>query len=575
MSLRALPLVVCLACAGLCFAQPPGLGHDLPAPNARAARAAFRAAEKAERKNDLAAAFAGYQTAAAKDPSNSHYIVRRELARQAYAAQLIREGKYTEAYQVDPSNEFARQQQARKENPVAPAEPLPLSSRSRPPSEDTTPPLVLVPRRARRSWDLRGDTKAVYLAIGTFYGIHFDFEDELQPQRIHLEIGDSDFADAVRAAGILTKTFAAPLTSTVALVAADTSVKHQQYERQCVRVFDATEMGADAAINDVANVLRNLLEMKWVQVNLARKEILVRDEIARVNEASEIMRWLSLGQAQTVVEFQLIQVSRARMRQLGILPTQTYSVTPLGTKLGPFRLVSATNNTTTGTATNTTPTAAATFGGGGTLMALTIPSASAEAVFSDGKTRSLDSILARASDGQTAKYNIGQRYPIVTAVVTYAAASAGSATSGGIPANSVPSFNYADIGLKVEVTPHVHPDGEITLALKSTSTALGATSVNGNPTIENREFETQMRIADGESVVISGMRQQSNSVTTSGLPGLANIPALGLLFGQRVNTDSDDDLLMVVTPHIVRWGAGQTSTSNTIFAPEHTIPVLK
>jgi general secretion pathway protein D len=377
-------------------------------------------------------------------------------------------------------------------------------------------------------------------------------------------LAESDFSEAVLAVGLLTKSFAAPLTPRIALVAPDTSVKHQQYERQTFRIFDARELGPDAAITEASNVLRTLLDMKWVQVNLAHREILVRDETVRVIQAAEILRSLSQGLAQTVFEFQLLEVSTSHMRTLGILPTQMFSITPLSTNIGPL-------GNTPGTVTG----GASTFGGGSTLMALTMPSATAQAVFSDAQTRTLQDVLARGSDGQPAKFTIGERYPIVTAVVTYAAASSAAGSNTGIAGNSVPSFNYVDIGLKVTITPHVHNNGDISVALEATSTGIGTVDANGNPTILNREFSSAMRLREGETVVLSGMRIHSDTLSLTGLPGLASVPGLGLLFGQRAKDLEDDDLLMIITPHVIRLGAAQMASSPVIAAPEHTVPVLK
>jgi general secretion pathway protein D len=562
MGMRMLRLVVYLAAiAGPAWTQ--GLGATLPAPDARGARAAVRLAQKAEKKGDVATAYTAYKEASEKDPSNGTYIVQRELLRQAYAASLIKQGKFAEAYAIDPTNERARQQAYRSEHPIEPPAELPMQSRSRLPTEDTTPPLALMPKRVRKSWELRGDTKALYLAIGEAYGIHFDFEDELQTNQAHLMLTDADFSEAVMAVGLLTKSFASPLTPRVALVAADTSVKHLQYERQCFRVLDVSDLPTPESITEAANLLRNLLEMKWVQPNLARREILVRDETARVIQAAEIIRSLTQGQAQTVIDFQLLQVSVTRMRQLGILPTQTFSLTPLGLKAGPITL-------TPGTVAG----AAAMFGGGVTLAALTMPSVTAQLIQSDGKTRTVDAILVRGTDGQAATFMIGERYPIVTAIVSYAGTGSGTPTNG-VPANSVPSFTYADIGLKVKVTPHVHGNRDVSLTLEATSTALGTVSVNGNPTIENREFSSQMRLTDGETMILGGMRIRSESSTLGGLPGIAEIPGLGLLFGQRTTNHDDDDLLLIITPHIVRLGTAQTAAPLAINSPEHTVPVLK
>src|SRR5207245_657206 len=98
----------------------------------------------------------------------------------------------------------------------------------------------------------------------------------------------------------------------------------------------------------------------------------------------------------------------------------------------------------------------------------------------------------------------GVRYPIVTAIVSYAG-SGGTRTNNGIPANSVPSFQYVDLGIKVKATPHIHGNGDITMTLEATSTALGAGTFNGNPTIDNREFNTQLRLGDGQTLILGGM----------------------------------------------------------------------
>ena len=84
-----------------------------------------------------------------------------------------------------------------------------------------------------------------------------------------------------------------------------------------------------------------------------------------------------------------------------------------------------------------------------------------------------------------------------------------------------------------------------------------------------------MRLREGETVIVSGMRIQSDTLSVSGLPGLANIPGLGLLFGQRAKDLEDDDLLMIITPHVIRLGPGQLTVSPPMASPDHMVPVLK
>ena len=424
-------------------------------------------------------------------------------------------------------------------------------------------PLLFEPRPVKVAWNLRGDTKALYLAVGAAYGIHFDFEDEVQPVTTRLAMEETDFAHAVTALGIITRTFIAPLAPRSGIVVQDVSVKRIQYEHLIFRALDATELQTPEAINEAANLLRTIFEMRHVIVNLARKEILVRDEWSRVNQADQVIHSLCHGQAQALIEFQILEISATTSRQLGFLPTQTYSLTPLGTKAGKLGL---------------TPGAASAgsvlFGGGASLMAVTLPSAALQAAFSDSRSRTSTTITQRATDNQAATFTSGIRYPIVTAIVSYNSGVANTATASGVPTNSTPSFTYVDLGIKLKVTPHIHGDGDITLTIEATSSGLGATNFNGDPVIENREMSTQMRLRNGEPVILAGMLSRNASKSFSSLPGIGQIPGLRLLFGQTSTSSDDDDFLLIVTPHVMRMGANQTENPRATASPDHAVPVL-
>jgi general secretion pathway protein D len=562
MGMRMLLVMVCLA--SLLQAA-----DTAPKSNIKEAKAAYKLAEKLAKAGDWKGAFEAYKEASEKLPESYYYIIHREIARQNLAAQMMKEGQYAAAYAIDPTNDNARLQAERAIHPVTPESAPGPPSRSTPASEETTPPLEFEPKPVKVAWNLRGDTKALYLAVGAAYGIHFDFEDEVQPVTTRLVMEEVDFAQAVTALGIITRTFTAPIAPRSGLVIQDITVKRVQYEHMTLRVLDATELQTPEAINEAANLLRTLFEMRFVIVNIARKEILVRDELSKVDQADRIIRSLSHGLAQVLIEFQILEISSVTSRQLGFLPTTTYSLSPVNTS---FNFSGGRLSTTTGAATGT-PAGTATFGGGNSLMAVTMPSASLLAAFSDSRTRSSTVITERATDGQVATFTDGIRYPIVTAIVSYNTGASSTTTSSGVPANSTPSFQYVDLGIKLKVTPYVHGDGDITLKIEATSTALGADNYNGDPVIENREMSTQMRLHDGEPVILAGMLTSNDAKSLAGIPGIGQVPGLQFLLGQRSDSRNNDDFLMIVTPHIMRMGPNQTGNPRAIASPDHTVPV--
>jgi general secretion pathway protein D len=115
-----------------------------------------------------------------------------------------------------------------------------------------------------------------------------------------------------------------------------------------------------------------------------------------------------------------------------------------------------------------------------------------------------------------------------------------------------PGSEYVDIGLKVKATPSVHPDKEVTLQLEFEIKALTGSSFNGIPVISNRSVTQSVRLREDEPTILAGLldREETNSLT--GIPGLATLPGVGYLFGNRTTSFTDTEFLLVITPRRVR-----------------------
>jgi len=444
--------------------------------------------------------------------------------------------------------------------------------------------LALEPRPVRQSWNLRGDTRALYLAIGAAYRIRFEFDDEIKPLTAgpaRLELTDADFAQALRAIGMITGTFVAPLTTTEALVAPDSNVKRLALERQMVQQLDAGQFTTPEAINEVANLLRNLLELPYISVNLSRRLITVRGPAGKVLAAERIVRSLNLGRSEVYISLQSMEVSSSKTRELGLLPNLSTSVS----KLSRDGKVESGNaiplRQLTGSAASAVGGGSAsplgTFGGGRTMFGVSVPGATLKATFSESMLRSLTTAEMRAADGTSTTYMFGVRYPIVLASFSpiLLSGDALQQQQQGTLVNPFPAITFEDLGFKIKATARIHNDGDITLALEIASRALSGTVLNGMPGISNRELQTQVRVRDGETVILSGLLDQKQSRSRGAVPGLSAIPGLGLLFGDEIRQDSESEVVLLLTPHILRLGPAQTAPQEFIPVPADYVPVRR
>ena len=126
-----------------------------------------------------------------------------------------------------------------------------------------------------------------------------------------------------------------------------------------------------------------------------------------------------------------------------------------------------------------------------------------------------------------------------------------------------PGSEYVDLGLKVQATSRMHPNGEATLALQMDISSLSGENVNGIPILSNRTIQQSVRLKENETSVLSGLMESSNMRSISGLPGLANAGPLGYLAGTHSTQDADTELLIAITPRQMRM---PSRTDETIYA---------
>jgi len=203
----------------------------------------------------------------------------------------------------------------------------------------------------------------------------------------------------------------------------------------------------------------------------------------------------------------------------------------------------------------------ATFGGGLTLMGLSLDQLSAQLSLNESWVRNLENATLRTSQGKDATLHIGTRYPILNA--SFAPIFNTPAISQVLQNNSFaapfPSFSYEDLGLNLKVKPAIHEDQDVSLQLELVFRALGSQSLNGVPVIQNREYKGSIVLNDGESAVVAGMVSSTDQKSLSGIPALAHVAGLNQVLTTNTLENDNDELLIVITPHINRMAEHMSS----------------
>ena len=507
------------------------------------ASAAYRQGVSAESKDQYDAAYEAYKKAFALKPRDAKYLGAYLQSRTNAAAQHIKAGqklvadsKLTEAsaefqraMEIDATNFVAteelqriaillkRKAEGAAGNALAPAAPLGRQV------EDAQGPLELEPC-PDVPISLRMTTTAdnVYKTIGKIGGINVLFDLDYKPQRISVELNDVQLEEALRMVALESKTFWRPISPTAIFVAAE--AKRKELEPNLMETFYLQNLSGSTDLQEVVGALKGMLEISRIQVNAIHSSITMRATPDQLVLAQKIISDYDKPKSEVVIDIAVMQISKDRMRTLGTTVPTSATYGPLGT---------------TGSAGSIGIGSLA-----GNALGTSIPSATFTALLSDSDTKVLQSPEIRALNDQKAVLRIGDRVPIATG-------SFAPVVGGGVNTQ----FQYLDVGVNIDITPHIHSEREVTLKMAlEISTVTGSTNIGGisQPTIGQRRIEHETRLQDGEVNLVGGILEDSETTSLGGYPWLARIPILGYLFGQTTKDHSQNEIVFAITPHIVR-----------------------
>jgi type II secretory pathway component GspD/PulD (secretin) len=438
------------------------------------------------------------------------------------------------------------------------------------------------------------DSREQLTQIAQAYGVSAQVEDSVQSRRVTFEIDNIDFYKAMLLASTLTKSFWSPLDEKHMLVVADTPDNRRQYERMAMRKFYVPSAATTpTALNDVMNLLRNLFEIRFVVPNASAATLVVRAPQNALDAATHFLESLDDARPQVMLDVKVYQINHTFMRNMGVHIPNNFTLfnIPAGAlaALGGQNIQDLINQLIASgginQANNTALSALlaqlqsqqgqnsifsqplATFGGGKTLTGVSLDHLSAQLQLNESWMKTLDHASLRASQGTDASFRMVSRYPILNA--TFAPIFNNAAISQVIQNNSFqaafPSFNYEDLGLTIKAKPTISATNNVSLQLQLQLRALAGQSFNGVPVIGNREYNASITLADGEPAVVAGEVTRTEALAMSGIPGLGFVPGLNKITTENSKEIDEDELLVVITPHIT---SHNTNESSEVYLPK-------
>jgi general secretion pathway protein D len=535
----------------------------------------YQAGRKAEAIQDYDTALVHYERALRAEPTNAEFKLRATHMRFEAGQYHVEQGRKAEqrgdlqfalaefqkGLAIDPSSSIADQESRRVMDLLAAQQAAQGSKMVNPsPPQDesilASPPELKPLSREPINLKMTNDARVVYETIAKLAGLSVIFDPDFTTRRITAELPNVTLEQALDAVSMESKSFWKPVTPNIIYVAPDNAQKRKDVEDEVVRTFYVSNTLTPQDLTEIVTGLRQLLDLHRIQQVNAQNAIVIRDTPDKLVLAGKIIRDIDKAKPEVMIHVQVLSANLDRLRDLGILPGQSITLA-----FTPRTSVQPNGGTSTSTSTTTTTTTPPQI----TLQnlkhlstadySLTLPGAVATFVLTDNKTRIIQDPEIRVTDGQKATLKIGNRVPVATGSFQ-AGVGVGVGGGAGVVNPLVNTqFQYIDVGVNIDVTPRVHPDNQVSMKLSIEISAIaGSSNIGGinQPVISQRKIEHDVRLKEGEVSVLGGLIERTVTDNQNGIPGLAQTPLTKYLFSENSHEVQDNEVLIVLTPHIIR-----------------------
>ncbi|OLB60671.1 MAG: hypothetical protein AUI11_12985 [Acidobacteria bacterium 13_2_20CM_2_66_4] len=516
-----------------------------------AASSAVRRAGDAERRQDYDVAVVEYTKAVRLRPndtnarlaldraklraSQAHFTQGRRFVSLARLDQALAE--YEVASELNPSNgeidDELRSTRSKLRTRVAVAregktELESLVERTR----DLPPPGLDLPAGVKMPASLifrDANSREVFTAIARLANISLIFDTAFRDQALTVDLRNASLEDSLNTVAGATRSFFRVTAPRTVAVIPDTPAKRREYEEQVVRTFYLS----NADLKETMDLVRLVLDARRISPTTATNAITIQDSPERIAAAARLLAAIDKARPEVIIDVELLEVNRTKLLEYGL---QIASAGTNGINGSAAIAANSAGAVTLHTLRNLTQS---------DVLLTAVPSLYYRLLKTDANTRTLANPQLRTTDGLQATAKFGEQVPVP--VTTFAPIA-----TGGTPQQPITSFNYQNIGVNITITPRTHFDDDVSLQLNVSVTNISGTGFGGLPTFGNREINTVIRLRDGETNMLAGLIRDDERNSLEGVPGLSDVPLLGRLFAHNQKTTDQTDIILTLTPHIIR-----------------------
>ena len=363
--------------------------------------------------------------------------------------------------------------------------------------------------------------KPVFNVISRVSGLNFVFDKDIKPElKTTIVVKDMTIEDAIKLVLVTNQLQQEVINDNTIIIYPDTPAKIKDYQQQVVKSFYL----ANADVKKTLEMVKTILKAKDVFIDERRNLLVLRDTPEVIRLAEKLIAAQDLADPEVELEVEVLEISATRLNNLGLQYPQQISAS-LGTN-GSFTLNQWQNRDSNFYS-----------------YTLSNPALTLNLQKTDTDSTLLANPRIRVKDREKANIHIGQRLPVLTTVST---AGVGSSQS----------VNYIDVGLKLDVEPSIRLDDEVDMKVKLEVSSVNQTITSSAGTqvyeLDTRNADTVLRLKDGETQVLAGLIQNNASSTVNKVPGLGDLPLFGRLFSNDNSNKQKTDLVLLITPHIVR-----------------------
>ena len=529
-----------------------------------AASKAYSQGTEAAKLNEWDVAVDQFRKALQHEPKNPEYRMALARAMTDGSRHFMEQGRiaeargqldvalaaYRKANEFDPSNRQLAAKVADLEKKVRDlaeaTKPRPTVETLRDASRQAGPPPLMRLNETLPAFQFNAPVRDILNSIGMMTAINVTFErqyTEPRPQGFQVQMDGATLDSALTAIMSANQLFYKVLTPNTIMVINDTVANRQLWDDQIVKILrlsnaDATEVSA--IVQGVVRLPGQNQPQFSIQPNKTQNTLTVRASASILAVIERVVEMTDKPRAEVVVDVEILEVNRRRVQQYG-LDLGDYAI---GAVFSPDA------NPIGGGSLTPQPFNLATLRNGIELsdFYLAVPAATIRFLETDAETKILAKPQLRGAEGEQLRLELGEEIPIPTTVFTPVAA-------GGANVNPLSSFTYRAVGVILQMTPRVTYDDNIILELMVENSArTGDAAIAGTtaPIFATRRVNAKLRLRDGESNMLAGLVQEADRRILKGIPGILRLPVIKQLFSANDNTIEQTDVIVLLTPRIVR-----------------------